>query len=71
MTLVELMSAPAVPLGPATPAQRLTELAISGGLAVRLRVADHPNTDQETLDLLARDPDSAVRDIALRRLALT
>ncbi|GAB79219.1 hypothetical protein [Austwickia chelonae] len=71
MTLVELMSAPAVPLGPATPARRLTELAVSGGLAVRLRVAAHPNTDQETLDLLARDPESAVRDIALRRIGLT
>lgn len=68
MTTAELMAAPSIPLGPATPPPRLAELASTGGVAVRLRVAAHPNTDVNTLLLLAGDVEQAVREQAARRL---
>lgn len=69
MTTAELMAAPAIPLGPATTAARLAELAGTGGAALRLRIADHANTDVETLVWLADDEERAVRERAVRRLA--
>lgn len=69
MTTADFMAAPAIPLGPATSASRLAHLAATGTVAVRLRVADHANTDVETLLLLADDDERAVRERAVRRLA--
>lgn len=68
MTTAEIMSAPAVPLGPATPPHRLAELAENNGTAVRLRIVDHPNTDTETLVALSTDDNPTVRAAALQRL---
>ena len=69
MTTADRMAAPAIPLGPATSASRLAELATTGGVAVRLRVAQHANTDTQALLRLADDADRAVREHAVRRLA--
>lgn len=69
MTSADLMAAQAVPLGPATSASRLAELAAASPVATRLRVAQHPNTDIETLVRLAEDSEQVVRGEAVRRLA--
>lgn len=69
MTTADLMAAPAIPLGPATSAARLAALATTSGVAVRLRVAEHANTDIDTLLRLADDEDRTVRELAVRRLA--
>ncbi|QQS01884.1 MAG: hypothetical protein IPK37_05645 [Austwickia sp.] len=69
MTTADLMAAPAIPLGPATSASRLADLAATGGPAVRLRVAQHANTDIDTLLRLADDEERTVREHAVRRLA--
>ncbi|MCA0436890.1 MAG: hypothetical protein LCH98_10460 [Actinobacteria bacterium] len=69
MTTAAMMAAPAIPLGPATSAARLAQLAETGAVAVRRRVADHANTDRATLLQLAEDADRTVREHAVRRLA--
>lgn len=69
MTTANRMAAPAIPLGPATTAARLATLAMTSGAAVRLRVAEHANTDIDTLLRLADDEERAVRELAVRRLA--
>ena len=64
----QMLTAPAVPLEPATPAARLLELAGSGYPAMRLRVAQHPKTPRQALIALRRDAIGCVRAAARRRL---
>lgn len=46
---------------PSTPPEILAELANSGNVVVRTKVALHPNTSAFTLDKLVRDEDCVVR----------
>jgi hypothetical protein len=56
-----LQSAPAMPIGPATSAAKLADLACSGYAALRQRVASHPNCSEDVLVLLAHDDEFVVR----------